>query len=268
MNASGAAILVNPHPCSHIVYPYTDEGLVGQAVTLFASAGLRDGEGVVLIMSEDHCEPIRERLQVEGIDTDAYEHSGQLICVKSEDLLAQFVTDGVLDEGLFKSIVGGLIERAKVSVSNGPHGRVRVFGEMVSQLRNRNMTTTTRLEELWSQVIKEHSVALLCTYALFHEGDHIPDRLMDLHSHNIERSASTPAFRVGTHADAGCAAITATDLLVRDCASAAPAASLGCDRPHDRGHTYTIRTRSDPLLSDPTTAPTVWLLSNSLYATR
>jgi hypothetical protein len=54
MNASGAAILVNPHPCGHILYPYTDEGLVGQAVTLFASAGLRAGEGVVLIMSEDH----------------------------------------------------------------------------------------------------------------------------------------------------------------------------------------------------------------------
>ena len=193
MNASGAAILVNPHPCGHIVYPYTDEGLVGQAVTLFASAGLRAGEGVVLIMSEDHCEPIRTRLQVEGIDTGAYEHSGQLVCVKSEDLLAQFASDGTVDEGLFKSIAGSLIERARASVSNGQRGKVRVFGEMVSQLRTRNTTATTRLEELWSQVIKDHSVALLCTYALFHEGDHIPDSLMDLHSHNIERSAATPA---------------------------------------------------------------------------
>jgi MEDS: MEthanogen/methylotroph, DcmR Sensory domain len=130
---------------------------------------------------------------VEGIDTDAYEHSGQLICVKSQDLLAQFVSGGVLDEGLFKSIAGSLIERARASVSNGDRGKVRVFGEMVSQLRTRDMTATTRLEELWSQVIKEHSVALLCTYALFHEGDQIPDCLMDLHSHNIERSAATPA---------------------------------------------------------------------------
>jgi hypothetical protein len=29
MNAKGASILVNPHPCGHIVYPYTDEGLAG-----------------------------------------------------------------------------------------------------------------------------------------------------------------------------------------------------------------------------------------------
>jgi hypothetical protein len=186
MNASGAAILANPHPCGHIVYPYTDEGLVGQAVTLFASAGLRDGEGVVLIMSDDHCEPIRLRLQVEGINTDAYEHSGQLICVKSEDLLATFITDGVLDEGLFKSTVGELIDRAGAG-----RGRVRIFGEMVSQLRSGNLTATTRLEELWSQVIKDHSVALLCTYALHHASDHIPESLISLHSHNLEREEVT-----------------------------------------------------------------------------
>ena len=32
MNANGASILVNPHPCGHIAYPHTDEVLVGQAV--------------------------------------------------------------------------------------------------------------------------------------------------------------------------------------------------------------------------------------------
>src|SRR5580658_9059858 len=98
MNAHGAAILVNPHPCGHIVYPYTDEGLVGQAVTLFASAGLRDQEGVILIMTADHCESIKLRLQLEGISIEAYERSGQLICVTAENLLAKFVPDGVLDE--------------------------------------------------------------------------------------------------------------------------------------------------------------------------
>jgi MEDS: MEthanogen/methylotroph, DcmR Sensory domain len=190
MNAKGAAILLDPHPCGHIVYPYTDEGLVGQAVALFASAGLRDGEGVVLIMSSNHCEPIKVRLQVEGIDTEAYERSGQLICVRSEDLIAKFITDGVLDEDLFKSTVSRLIDQARASVSNGHRGKVRVFGEMVSQLREKNLKATTLLEELWNQVIKEHSVALLCTYALHNAEDHIPRALMDLHSHNIEREST------------------------------------------------------------------------------
>ncbi len=190
MNANGVAILTHPHPCSHIVYPYTDEGLVGQAVCLFASAGLRDREGVILIMSAEHCESIKLRLQLEGIDTEAYERSGQLICVKSEDLLAQFMPEGVLNEGLFKSTIGGLIDRAKASVSNGRRPMVRLFGEMVSQLRYENLTATTRLEELWNEVIRDHAVALLCTYALHDAGDHMPEELIHLHSHSIERESS------------------------------------------------------------------------------
>jgi hypothetical protein len=40
-------------PCGHIVYPHIDEGLVGQAVCLFTSAGLREGDGAILIMAGD-----------------------------------------------------------------------------------------------------------------------------------------------------------------------------------------------------------------------
>src|ERR1700722_1424019 len=135
MNAKGASILVNPHPCGHIVYPYTDEGLVGQAVALFASAGLRGGEGVILIMSADHCESIKLRLQLEGLIADVYERSGQLICVTAEDLLAKFLQDGVIGEKIFGRTVAALIEKVRSSATTSPDGKVRVFGEMVSQLR-------------------------------------------------------------------------------------------------------------------------------------
>src|ERR1700730_1737142 len=190
MNSNGAAILTNPHPCGHIVYPYTDESLVGQSVCLFASAGLRDSEGVILIMTADHCEPIKLRLQLEGFNVEAYERSGQLVCVTTEDLLAKFLTDGVLNEDLFRSTIGHFIARAKASVGNGHPAKVRVFGEMVSQLRSTNLTATTRLEELWNEVINEHSVSLLCTYALHNADDHLPKALIELHSHNIERGSN------------------------------------------------------------------------------
>jgi MEDS: MEthanogen/methylotroph, DcmR Sensory domain len=191
MNARGASLLANPHPCGHIVYPYTDEGLVGQAVCLFASAGLRDGDGVILIMSADHCESIKIRLQLEGLNTESYERSGQLICVIAEDLLAKFVPDKVLDEALFKSTIGGLINQVRAGLPNEQSAKVRVFGEMVSQLySNKDLTATTRLEELWNEVIEEHSVALLCTYALDHASDRLPEALIQLHSESIERELS------------------------------------------------------------------------------
>jgi len=129
---------------------------------------------------------------VEGIDTDAYERSGQLVCVKSEDLLTKFVSDGVLDGGLFKSTIAGLIDQARACSNDGRARKVRVFGEMVSQLRGTNMKATTLLEKLWNEVIKEHNVPLLCTYALHGAGDHIPKVLMDLHSDNIERETAAP----------------------------------------------------------------------------
>jgi hypothetical protein len=187
MNAKGASILSNPHPCGHIVYPYTDEGLVGQAVALFASAGLRDNEGVILIMSNDHCESFKLRLQLEGINTEKYERLGQLICVTAEETLGKFMRDDLIDEDLFRIAVGSLIEKVRGSVSNGHSGKVRLFGEMVSQLRGTNLKATTRLEELWNQVIEKHSVSLLCTYALEGEDDRIHQGLLDLHSQNIER---------------------------------------------------------------------------------
>lgn len=191
MNSHGAAVLTNPHPCGHIVYPYTDENLVGQAVCLFASAGIRDDEGVILIMTGDHCDTIKLRLQIEGLDVAAYERSGQLTCLTTEDLLEQFMTGGTLNEDLFRSTIGSLIARARASMSEKRRpSMVRIFGEMVSQLRSTNGVATTRLEELWNEVIQEHSVSLLCTYALHHADDHIPKALVDLHSHSIERESS------------------------------------------------------------------------------
>lgn len=186
MNARCAALLVSPHPCGHIVYPYTDESLVGHAVALFASAGLHNGEGVILIMSAGHRESIKRRLELEGIPTEAYERFGRLICVTAEDLLSKFVRDGALDEKIFKLEMGRLIETARTSAGEGSTFRVRIFGEMVSQLRNKDLEATTRLEQLWNDVIQDHGVSLLCTYALHGADDRMPEGLLELHSHCLE----------------------------------------------------------------------------------
>ena len=184
MNATGVAILANPHPCGHIVYPYTDEAHVAEALCLYTTAGLRNGESVILIMTSAHCEPIRYRLRMAGFDPGVYERSGRLTCVKTEDMLAELMVDGDLHEGRFKSIVDRMISHARSRASNG---KVRVFGEMVSQLRFEDLEATARLEELWNEAINRHHVALLCTYVLTGPDDQVPEQLTSLHTHNIER---------------------------------------------------------------------------------
>jgi KaiC/GvpD/RAD55 family RecA-like ATPase len=185
MNANSAAILTDPHPCGHIVYPYTDEGLVGQAVTLFASGGLRNGEGVILVMTASHCDSVRLRLVTEGYDVDALERSGRLAITSAEDLLAQFLFEGVPDEDVFKNILSRMIAESKASTGKGTDSRVRVFGEMVSLLWNADLGATISLEEMWGRIIEQHSVSLMCTYALGGRKD-IPVELHALHSHSLQ----------------------------------------------------------------------------------
>lgn len=186
MNAKAISILADPHPCGHIVYPYTDEAHITDAVCLFATAGLRKQEAVVLIMANSHCAPINKRLQAEGFNLEALQGSGQLVCIQAEHLMSRFMVNGRTDERLFKEIVGDIIHRAKASAGNGHPGMVRIFAEMVSLLWIDNMAAAERLEELWNEVIETHSVSLLCTYALTGDAPSaFPESLLATHSHSL-----------------------------------------------------------------------------------
>jgi hypothetical protein len=183
MNPSAAAILNNPQPCGHIVYPYTDETQIAEAVCLFTSAGLRKGEAVLLVMRENHVAPIRQRLEAEGHDLAALQANGQLVCEDASALLASFLDESTLDELAFKTKIGSLIEKAKAVSSPRP---VRVFGEMVDLIWKTDPKPTHRMEELWNEVIQAHSVPLLCAYSLAGPmPDALPQELLACHSHAI-----------------------------------------------------------------------------------
>ena len=111
---------------------------------------------MILIMSADHCESIKLRLQLEGLAPDVYERSGQLICATAEHLLARFVQDGVLEEDIFHQTIASLIDTVRAGATTGRHGKGRVFGEMISQQRGNDPKAPARLEELWNKVIERH----------------------------------------------------------------------------------------------------------------
>jgi hypothetical protein len=184
MSPKSAAILTDPHPAGHIVYPYTDETQVADAVSLFTSAGLRKGESVLLVISNSHRDPIRH-LEAQGFDLTALEAAGQLTWQDSHDLLSTFMFDGIIDEHVFKTKIGGLIEKVKAGreTENRP---VRVFGEMVNAIWKTCPQATERLERLWNDVIEAHSVPLLCAYSLVGaKPNALPHSLMECHSHAV-----------------------------------------------------------------------------------
>src|ERR1700736_1966236 len=131
MNSTGLEILSNPQPCAHIVYSYTDDAHLADAVCLFTSAGLQKVEAVLLVLSDAHYDPVRERLARQGFNLGELEATGHLFCENASDLLGTFMFDGIIDEHKFKTRIGQLIGKAKAG-SSGRKGRpVRVFGEMV-----------------------------------------------------------------------------------------------------------------------------------------
>jgi hypothetical protein len=186
MNRNGEAMLMDPHPGGHIVYPYTEDAQLADAVCLFASAGLRKGQAVLLVMIQEHYKPIRQRLELEGFNLSNLEKSGLLRCEDAAELLSTFMSDGVPDERLFKARIGCMIDTAKATSGNRPQRPVRVFGEMVNLLWKDNPNGTQRLEELWNEVIAAYSVPLLCAYALSGiDRSVFPKSLMECHSHAI-----------------------------------------------------------------------------------
>ena len=80
MNSTGLEILSNPQPCAHIVYSYTDDAQLAEAVCLFASSGLQKGEAVLLVLSGSHYDPVRQRLERERFNLAELEETGQLVC--------------------------------------------------------------------------------------------------------------------------------------------------------------------------------------------
>jgi hypothetical protein len=178
------ALAMLTKPSGHLVYPHTDAAHLAEAVGLFASAGLRQGDAVILIMSASHCKPIRERLQREGYDLQELESNGQLVCASAEELIPTYLMDGIIDEHRFKTNFGAMIEKAKSF--NGKRRPVRVFGEMVDLLWQSNPRITQHIEELWNEVIETHSVPLLCAYSLAGIKPGVfPDSLMACHSHEV-----------------------------------------------------------------------------------
>lgn len=162
------------------MYPYTNESQFSEAVCLFVSSGLRKGGSALLVMTEPHCEPIRTQLQEDGLDVAELEAQGRFVSVTAESLLGSFMFDGIIDDDLCKITIGRLIENARSASLNG---EVRVFGEMVDLIWLPNLKATQRLEELWNQVIKLHSVPLLCAYSLGgNRPDALPDALLECHS--------------------------------------------------------------------------------------
>jgi hypothetical protein len=177
-------LLRAPQPRAHIAQLYTDDGFFTRAVSEFVGAGLMAGEAVVIVPTPSHIRIFDEHLGG-TLDLAAARATGQLVVLDAEASLARLVVDSQPDPHVFMSFVNALLDRAEAA----GNGRVRLFGEMVNLLCERDPDAGAELESLWNDVLTERDVTLLCTYRLdnFDRGAHrrLLHQISRQHSHLV-----------------------------------------------------------------------------------
>lgn len=151
----------------HLVQYYEKEGFLYDRVTDFMSDGLRGSDAAVLIATRAHREGVEARLARRGVDVSQLAAGGRYHALDAQRTLSQFMIDGSPDPHRFAETIGPVIRTAR----SGDR-RVLAFGEMVALLwAEGNRDAAIRLEELWNDLARHESFALLCAYPIAHFDD-------------------------------------------------------------------------------------------------
>jgi len=144
----------------HVLHLYENDDAFLDMLVGFVGAGINADDAVVIIADEAHLEGLQSRLSNHGIFMDSLIEENRYIPLRADEVLKEFMVDGMPDETLFKKTIGRVIRMAK---RNGR--KVRAFGEMVAILwSDGNKKATARLEELWEQYCAQENLTLFCAY--------------------------------------------------------------------------------------------------------
>jgi len=159
--------LFAPMNDGHLVQYYEEEGFLYDRVTDFMSDGLRGSDAAVLIATRAHREGVESRLVRRGVDLSHLTAGGRYHALDARETLSRFMVDGTPDPQRFATTIGPVIRTAR----SGDR-RVFAFGEMVALLwAEGNRDAAIRLEELWNDLARRETFALLCAYPISHFDD-------------------------------------------------------------------------------------------------
>jgi len=175
------SLLAAPHPCDHVVQLYTDDGFLNRALSHFIGTGLARGEAAVVVATPEHGRALVETLGRQ-LDVGGLMDRGLLIIRDARASLDRFLRPTGPDPMAFRTFVSEVLD----PIEAAGRIRIRVFGEMVDLLWRQDLAATVRLEALWSEVLIERQVTLLCGYRIDNFDRHVHRGLL----HQISRSHS------------------------------------------------------------------------------
>jgi signal transduction histidine kinase len=166
----GQPVLGDGNP-GHFVQFFENDTYLVATVGEFIGAALGRGEGTIVIATAAHRRGLHKSLTGRGIDVATARQGGQYVALDAAVTLAAFMDGDTPDPQRFAEVVGGVVART----AQGRAG-LSAFGEMVALLWSAgNRAGAIRLEELWNDLARTQTFALLCAYPMsgFGGGDHV-----------------------------------------------------------------------------------------------
>jgi hypothetical protein len=143
----------------HFVQFYESDTFLVLTIADYLSQGLRSGDTCILAATSKHISMLERFVQPADV-LDNLRSSGRYITLEADQTLSEIMDGQMPDEKRFRSLVTPYIEAA---ISNGTS--IRIFGELVAVLAERgNPEASSRLEEYWNRLRKEHPFSLFCAY--------------------------------------------------------------------------------------------------------
>jgi MEDS: MEthanogen/methylotroph, DcmR Sensory domain len=169
----------------HAVQLYRDVSELSRSVAAFLAAGFRAGDPAIVIATAGHWSVFASELERLGVDSAALEGKGLLVRAGAEETLDAFMEEELPSAKRFERVVGGIVDETSARF---PGRTIRAFGEMVDVLWQRGQEQAAiALEELWNELAKTRSFALLCGYHL------------DVFHPEVQRGALPEVIRTHSH---------------------------------------------------------------------
>jgi MEDS: MEthanogen/methylotroph, DcmR Sensory domain len=168
----------------HSVQFYDTQAALMDRLCALVSAGLLAGDSLLIVATEEHREQLVAALYNLNVDVLDYAWANRIIMCDAEELLAEFMVEGLPDPELFRTAVADIVKEGR---GNRDAGLI-VFGEMVAVLwKDGNRVAALALEHLWNNLLAEQTLYLHCAYprALFASDEAGVLTICQSHSHIV-----------------------------------------------------------------------------------
>jgi uncharacterized protein YoaH (UPF0181 family) len=148
----------------HRVIFYEEQQDFVKQVVEFLAAGLQNGEGCVIIATEEHRDAIASELSARGLLGRQGAADKRIFrTLDASETLSKYMVADWPKASRFAEV----IEPVLLEASQGGKRPLRLFGEMVAiEFEAGNKEAAVRIEELWNALGKRHHFSLLCAYPI------------------------------------------------------------------------------------------------------